>query len=284
MKFMRLALLPALTLTIPAMAEESLAELQRRCAEQEREIVKLELEVERLRGLLEGEVNSAEPAVANATPEVSEPAAAEANFHTVKAGESLTRIARQHDTTPDVIAKLNGIDNPSLIRVGQKLKLPAPPVAEPVVEETAQTEPEVPIQEPEVEAEEPRFHIVKSGETFFSIARSYEVSVSDLSEVNPGVNPRNLQVGQKLHLTGNAKGNAQPATSEIPAETATVTSSTPKPIYRRVKVDENISFGEFARKHGMDPRRLNALNGLHLDPSTPLATGSVLYVSAQPLD
>lgn len=45
-------------------------------------------------------------------------------YHIVKAGENLTKIAKQYGTTVQKLVALNGIKNPNLIRVGQKIYLP----------------------------------------------------------------------------------------------------------------------------------------------------------------
>ena len=43
-------------------------------------------------------------------------------------------------------------------------------------------------------------HIVASGETIASIARKHGVSLGALEEVNPGINPKKLHVGQVINL------------------------------------------------------------------------------------
>ncbi len=45
--------------------------------------------------------------------------------YTVQSGDTLSGIAGAHDTTWQVLAELNNIENPRLLRVGQVLKLPA---------------------------------------------------------------------------------------------------------------------------------------------------------------
>lgn len=45
-------------------------------------------------------------------------------IHVVQRGETLTRIALRYGTTWRVVASLNGLTNPNLIYVGQKLKVP----------------------------------------------------------------------------------------------------------------------------------------------------------------
>ena len=57
-------------------------------------------------------------------PAVNKPATGEV-IHTVKAGETLSKIAQKYGTTYQKIAAYNGIANANLIRVGQKIKIPA---------------------------------------------------------------------------------------------------------------------------------------------------------------
>ena len=44
-------------------------------------------------------------------------------YYTVKKGDTLTGIARKYNTTYQKLAELNGLKNPNLIRVGQKLRV-----------------------------------------------------------------------------------------------------------------------------------------------------------------
>jgi len=263
---------------LPA-TEGELDALQRRCAEQERQIRQLEIEKQRLEARLrqlESRPESTEPTAAEASEPAPEPAEAAPrpaeNRHVVRAGESLARIARRHGTDVATLARLNSLDDPSLIRVGQRLRLPAASTS----------------TSPSADAT----HVVRPGETLFSIARRHGLSLADIEAANPGVDARKLRVGQELSLgasspaesptdtAGEEAEKASPApTTDETAETGLVHS---KPRVRSVRLDEEMTFGDFASRHRMDPAKLNALNGLHLDPSTLLAEGSELYVSAQP--
>lgn len=49
--------------------------------------------------------------------------AAKTQYYTVKAGDNLTKIAKRFGTSVSRLASLNGIKNPNLIRVGQKLRV-----------------------------------------------------------------------------------------------------------------------------------------------------------------
>ena len=44
-------------------------------------------------------------------------------YYIVQKGDTLSAIAKRYDTTYQAIAKLNGIKNPDLIEIGQKLKI-----------------------------------------------------------------------------------------------------------------------------------------------------------------
>lgn len=274
-------------------AEDSRSELEQRSAEQERQIRQLEIQNLRLREQIErlqeklalreeadGLIDTpsqpepltaaapAEPAaVSSPTPE---PEAA--LTHVVRAGESLSLIAKEHGTTTRELAKLNGIKNPALIRQGQRLKLPSDtpaPASAPAATTVQGT------------------HRVKSGETFYSIAKTYGLSVEALGAANPGVDPKELRVGQELKLSARAVPSHEQAareTSPASVEEAPAPAKAPaRSVVRKVHVDKRITFGEFARDHRMEPAKLNALNGLNLEPNQILDTGSRLYVSAQPL-
>jgi murein DD-endopeptidase MepM/ murein hydrolase activator NlpD len=62
-------------------------------------------------------------------------------YYVVAPGDTLTRIARQHGTTVAALAELNALDDPSLIKVGQHLKLPPVPGAPAATASTVPGEP-----------------------------------------------------------------------------------------------------------------------------------------------
>lgn len=45
-----------------------------------------------------------------------------------------------------------------------------------------------------------RYHVVKQGDTLYRIAQMYGTTVNELMRLNPGVDPNNLRVGQKLKV------------------------------------------------------------------------------------
>ena len=85
----------------------------------------------------------------------------------VKKGDTLSKIASMFGTTYQELARINNISNPSLITVGQVIKLveevkPIPPIAEtpqePIIEpieEPKEEHEEIPIEEPIIEEDKP---------------------------------------------------------------------------------------------------------------------------------
>ena len=223
----------------------------------------------------------------------------DAATYTVKPGDSFAKIARNTGYTPAELAKANGLKLTSVIHPGQKIKLPGKATAPASVAADGT-------------------HIIQSGETLTAIARRYGMSLDSLLAANPGINPKTLKPGQKILLAAapkpeprQAAASAPPAptpsaspppassppavpppTSPPPAENADPAVGQDPPQepaaangqgqIRTVMVDAEMTFGEFAAKHGTDIARLNELNGLDLSSSTVLAKGSELYVPGQP--
>lgn len=284
-------------------ASTELELLQDRCSEQERQIRQLEEENSRLKSLMgtasTTPVVRTAPATVTPAPAVAEKAAAP-SYGTVRTGDTLSKIAKRHGTTPEALSKLNKLKNPSIIRPGQKLLLPGKAAATPA---------------PRSSSPVGGSHIVKTGETFYSIARKHGIGVDALEAANPTVKASALRPGQKLQLARStppvkeasvAKAIAQPAPAPIPAAKPTLSTSTanavtkldrapaPAPLatpsqtvssvprIKSVLVTEETDFGAFAAAHGTTTEKLNALNGHSLKPSTVLAKGSEFYVPAQP--
>ena len=106
--------------------------------------------------------------------------ATRATVHTVRRGESLDRIARRYKTTVAALTRLNDIRKPSLIRVGQKIRLAG---------HANEATPRKYVK-----------HKVRRGQTLGSIARRYGTSVATLKRLNGVRNVRLLQIGQVLRV------------------------------------------------------------------------------------
>ncbi len=267
--------------------------LRARADAHERKISQLEQDLSRLKALLAEKPATAMAANPKQTPKALAVAATEpvANSYVVKHGDVLSRIATSHQTSVAAILKENDLPNDRII-VGQKLR-----IAGIVASATSSTQVGAPT------AKNLAKHQVKSGETFYSIARIHNVSMKSLQAANPEVVPTKMYVGQTLRIDGSAtasvsnvaKNNQKPqkaAASTAPKRTelasrekAPAKESAPsasragvEPTMRTITVNQQITYGQFASRHGASTTQLNELNGLSLSKNTTLAKGSELYV------
>ncbi|KAA6441667.1 LysM peptidoglycan-binding domain-containing protein [Dyadobacter flavalbus] len=66
-----------------------------------------------------------------------------------------------------------------------------------------------------IAAANPAYHTVQAGETYFSIAKKYDLSMKELMEMNGGSGQRNLARGQKLLVSKNGSVNTASARNEV---------------------------------------------------------------------
>ena len=112
--------------------------------------------------------------------------------YTVKKGDTLYSIARDYNTTVDSLLQDNGLKNNTL-SVGQNLKIRV--TMNGMVEECFGEE-YVPDSVPTLQE-----YTVKRGDTLYSIAKNYGVSVSDILKTN-NLNSSSLSIGQVLKIPG----------------------------------------------------------------------------------
>lgn len=105
----------------------------------------------------------------------------------VAKGDTLYGLARQYNMTIDDLAKMNNLNAPYSLSVGQKIK----------VSDTRPATIEVPVQATKVEVSEIS---VAKGDTLYSLSRKYSIPVNDLAVMNNLSVPFTLSVGQKLKV------------------------------------------------------------------------------------
>lgn len=136
--------------------------------------------------------------VAIAAPPVSTPPPAPApsgDTWTVKAGDTLSRIASAWNVTVSALAAANGIPDPNLIHIGQVIHKPSSTGAAPAPSPSGAT------------------YVVRAGDTLSAIAANHGTSVAVLVTLNHIANPDRISIGQVIHLpTG---GPATPPVSRV---------------------------------------------------------------------
>jgi polysaccharide biosynthesis protein PslG len=131
----------------------------------------------------------------------------------VRRGDILASIAWRYGVTVSAIVQANGIRNPNLIYVGQRLIIPGTAPAQP---------------------SQPGRHVVRRGETLSAIAWRYGVSMWQIVAANGLRNPNFIYVGQVLIIPG-----VSPAPKPHPKPTSSGSQpppATPQPGQPSVKV------------------------------------------------
>jgi len=105
-------------------------------------------------------------------------------LYTVRAGDTLSSIAQRFGVPlSQLIAANPWIPDPNVIFPGEQICIPG-------------------VVPPPVDCRGGLLYAVRSGETFFSIARKFGITVEALAAANPDVDPDRLQIGQILCIPG----------------------------------------------------------------------------------
>ena len=140
----------------------------------------------------------------------------------VKRGDSLSKIANQFDTSVRAIKAANGLSS-DLIRVGDKLVVPVSSSSTGTSSAmTAAPSDSISSSStaPSFSASGARTHTVKSGEYPGKIASQYDMTTDELLALNGITDPRKLQVGKVLQVSG----SSSTANVDPPAQVVTTTT------------------------------------------------------------
>ena len=180
--------------------------------------------------------------------------------HTVQQGNTLYSISKAYNVSEDEIKE----SNPELtnsLKIGQNIRIP---VSE---KSTAQVE--------KKRKKDFIAHKIKTGETLYSIARDYNISVATLREDNPSINPQSLAVGASVWVRRTEVGSSseQEAQAEM-AEYADNLNKATDDGYEYVVVKPGETVYSLSRKYGLTEQEFASLN----DVSNGLKAGAVIRI------
>lgn len=189
------------------------------------------------------------------TPSPS-PTAQTEKTYVVKSGDTLNSIAGKFGVTASALQSYNKISNPNLLKVGQVLKIPgtqAPTATpSPSASATPSSTPSPTLTAPAQTVTETEYR-VQSGDTLWSIASKFGVSVSRLQEYNSISNAAYIRVGQLLKIPT--------STASVPVEAEPMATAAPTVKTHTVAAGETL-WG-IARKYGVSSAALAELNGIN---------------------
>ncbi|KKB37137.1 C40 family peptidase [Bacillus thermotolerans] len=162
---------------------------------------------------------------------------ADAAQYTVQPGDTLFSIAQEHGTSVDTLKKLNHLSGNTIY---------------------ANTTLTVPDSANNINSKTPSTYTVTSGDTLYSIAARYGMTVQSIKQLN-GLSSESIYVGQTLKLTG----QASPSTG---GNSATVT------------VQKGDTLYSIAARHGLSVAALKEMNGL---AGNAISVGQTLTINGQ---
>jgi N-acetylmuramoyl-L-alanine amidase len=154
-------------------------------------------------------------------------ASAASSSYTVRSGDTLGLIASRHGTSVAALVAANGLKNPNLIRVGQRLKVPGGAGGG----TTGAKSP----------AGGATTHVVKAGDTLGGIAVRYSITTKQIVSAN-GISGDRIYVGQQLRLV--------PVAGPAPTTSTTY----------KVRSGDNLT--SIAKKFGTTVKALQSANGI----------------------
>ncbi len=216
----------------------------------------------------------------------------------IEGGFPLDVLARASGVPPESVRQMNPQFLRDLTPPGSQSSLRLPPNA---VEVFLENYPRIPPEERVAFFQ----HRVEKGETLSHIARRYGIRVADLQAANPGLNPRRLQIGQRLAvITGPASGDrrsrsaaAAPPSSSVREEASSearggsssrslapgldprAAGTVPDSPGGRHVVVSGESLWSIARLHGVSVDDLRAWNGI--GEGSLLHPGEILVVEGE---
>lgn len=229
--------------------------------------------------------------------------------YVVKSGDSVWSIARRHNVSESAMLAANNLQKRHTLSIGQKLKVPgsdpvtespatkpvetaaAPPAPEQKQAESAQPQKQSqtqaaaasaqkqaePAQSVRMPGPQAGVHVVKSGDTVWSIAKRYNVSEKAMLDANNLTKKDVLRIGQKLVIPGASPVTAPVAVaSRAQPQTPVAASSGTTLRNAEYKVRPGDTIWALARKHGLSEQELLAAN--NLSKSDVLSLGQTLLI------
>ena len=178
------------------------------------------------------------------TPVKEQPTKVANTIHEVKAKETLYSLSKQYGVTVDDIKKANGTTLENGLQIGQQIIIPIKGSGVAAQAEIAKKQAEA------KNAPSYMYHVVQAGETKYSIAKQYGMSLQLLEELNPEVKDT-LPLGYKLKLDKNALLEKEGLEPAAPVQKAQYITYVVKP---------KETFYSISRLTGLSEEKIKELN------------------------
>jgi membrane-bound lytic murein transglycosylase D len=188
-------------------------------------------------------------------------------------GENLTAFAKRCGTSVAVVREINGLTSTRL-KAGQTLRVPA---------SSGVLHPKIALAAARVDGRAPasrsKFHVVRRGESLWSIARRNGMNVNTLASIN-GMAPNDvLSAGKKLRLRGGSSGSSRPATGATTVLAAMGETTSGEAMTYTVRRGDTLY--DIARRFSVSVSQLLNWNGLSKSDALMPGQRLVMYVTGR---
>jgi LysM repeat protein len=181
--------------------------------------------------------------------------------YTIKSGDTLYKLAITYNTTVEAIMRVNpGID-PNNLQIGQVICIP----------ESTPVPPKCPMGT--------FAYTIKSGDTLYKLAITYNTTVEAIMKVNPGIDPNNLQIGQVICIP-----ESTPVPPTCPIGTFAYTIKAGDTIYNLAITYNTTVEAILSANPGLNPNNLQIGQVICIPRSTPVPPCDGLYYTVRPGD
>lgn len=167
------------------------------------------------------------------------------NTHSIASGETLGIIAKKYNLSLSKLMDLNPTIDSKRLKIGTVIKLSNSDDSIKIDDLSSNT----------FEAFKLKTHKIKSGETLKVIAKKYQLSVKELRDLNPKLDPRKLKIGTVVTL--NKPDTLSVNKNKIEINNSIVIDET-KDLIHKVLANET-KYG-IAKKYGVSVEKLDELN------------------------
>ena len=172
-------------------------------------------------------------------------------LYVIEQGDTLFGLALEYGISVEAILRANpGLEEDELLSIGQQIALP---VANPTATETA-TATETPQPTDTAVPTTPLPTIaIQPGDTLYNLARQFGIPIELLLQANPGLDPRQLKIGQEINIPP-----PDATLAPTPTETLTPTPTPEGPM--AYVIGPGDSLASVARRYGVGVDEIMAAN------------------------
>ncbi len=198
--------------------------------------------------------------------------------YTIKSGDTLSGIAQQYHCSVKAIEKINGFSSQSLLRPGQKVKIP-------VVSSRGEKKPPSSPGNASKKREAQKTYNVQAGDTLSQIAEKFGISTAALLQENALQKNALIRVGQTLKIptvsfpSQKKDSKARASSKKIRKKEKHSTVENAEKVSTQYVVKKGDTLFSIARKYRSSLNTLMGLNGLR--PTDVIKPGQVLKIPGQ---